>query len=341
VNKEYISKRKDIMIIDDNEKTVTCRICGENSSRIYGKHLKFKHNMTSKEYRKLFPDAPLSSKSDLKNTTKNSGKHMKQEKYKKMFSEMFSGENNPNHTSRATEEERKSRSPFSKKFIKYENVENLEEHISDFAKKALKNRIGSTTIEYFIQKGLSEDNARKELKERQTTFSLEKCIEKYGESEGRLRWLKRQERWQKNLLENGNMKCGFSRISQELFHEIFRHMDYNESQNIYYATKNREYFISIKKFGFFSYDYVDVSRRKIIEYNGDSYHANPKKYESSDYPHPFYKENGPTAQEIWTKDKLKREVAESQGFEVLIIWDSEYRKDKKKIIEQCLNFLNS
>jgi len=340
VNKEYISKRKDIMIIDDNEKTVTCRICGENSSRIYGKHLKFKHNMTSKEYRKLFPDAPLSSKSDLKNTTKNSGKHMKQEKYKKMFSEMFSGENNPNHTSRATEEERKSRSPFSKKFIKYENVENLEEHISDFAKKALKNRIGSTTIEYFIQKGLSEDNARKELKERQTTFSLEKCIEKYGESEGRLRWLKRQERWQKNLLENGNMKCGFSRISQELFHEIFRHMDYNESQNIYYATKNREYFISIKKFGFFSYDYVDVSRRKIIEYNGDSYHANPKKYESSDYPHPFYKENGPTAQEIWTKDKLKREVAESQGFEVLIIWDSEYRKYPQQTLQKCIEFIN-
>jgi hypothetical protein len=328
------------MVIDDNEKTVTCRICGENSSRIYGKHLKFKHNMKSEEYKKLFPGAPLSSKSDLKNTTKNSGKHMKEEKYKKMFSEMFSGENNPNHKSKTTEEERKSRSPFSKKFIKYENLENLENHISNFVKKALKNRIGSTTIEYFIQKGLSEDDAIKKLKERQTTFSLEKCIEKYGNELGRLRWLERQEKWQKNLLENGNMKCGFSKISQELFNEILKNMNQNDYQHIYYATKNKEYFISIKGFGFFSYDYVDIYKRKIIEYNGDDYHANPIKYEAKDYPHPFYKENGPTAEDIWKKDKLKREIAESKGFELLTVWDSEYRKDKKITISKCLNFLN-
>jgi hypothetical protein len=32
------------MKIDDNLETVTCRICGEQCRRIYGKHLKFKHN---------------------------------------------------------------------------------------------------------------------------------------------------------------------------------------------------------------------------------------------------------------------------------------------------------
>ena len=43
---------------------------------------------------------------------------------------------NPNHKKNTTELERKSRSPFSKKFLKYNNIENIEEHINSFAKLA-------------------------------------------------------------------------------------------------------------------------------------------------------------------------------------------------------------
>ena len=78
------------MEINDNKEMVTCRICGEQCKRIYGKHLKFKHeNMTTDEYKKLYPDAPIMALLDKEKTTINSGKHMKEEKYKKMFSEMF------------------------------------------------------------------------------------------------------------------------------------------------------------------------------------------------------------------------------------------------------------
>jgi len=70
--------------INDNTDTVTCRICGEQCKRIYGKHLKFKHyNMTTKEYKKMFIGAPIMALSDKKNTTKNSGKAYETEKYKK------------------------------------------------------------------------------------------------------------------------------------------------------------------------------------------------------------------------------------------------------------------
>ena len=78
---------------------------------------------------------------------------------------------------------------------------------------------------------------------------------------------------------------------------------------------------------------------KIIEYNGDKYHDNPNLFESNDYPHPYYKEDGPTAKEIWERDNLKKNLAKNEGFDVLIIWDSEYRKDKNKTIKKCLNFL--
>ena len=112
-------------------------------------------------------------------------------------------------------------------------------------------------------------------------------------------------------------------------------------KKVYFATKNKEYFISVKSKGFYVYDFVDLNNKKIIEYNGDEYHANPEKFSKNDYPHPFYKENGPTSEEIWEKDKLKLDIAKSHGFEVLVIWDSEYRKNKKETIKKCLNFLKT
>lgn len=77
--------------------------------------------------------------------------------------------------------------------------------------------------------------------------------------------------------------------------------------------------------------------KKIIEYNGDEYHANPEMFEADEYPHPFRKDK--TAKEIWEKDKRKIEVAKEKGFEVLTIWDSEYRNDKEKILNKCKEFL--
>lgn len=328
-------------IINDNEETVTCRLCGEQCKRIYGVHMKNKHKgITTDDYRKMFPGAPITSPLDKVSTSKNSGKHMKDEKYKKLFSEIFSGENNPNHKSKTTELQRKKRSPFSKEFVKYENLENVEEHISKFAKEAIKDRVGATTIEYFISKGYSEEEAQNQLSERQRTFSLEKCIQKWGEEKGNKIWMDRQERWQKSLLENGNIKCGFSKISQELFHEILKNYDPLNAHSVYYATKNKEYYISKKNKGFFSYDFVDLNRKKIIEYNGDEYHANPKKFSENDYPHPFYKENGPTAKQIWERDEQKINIAREEGFEVLVIWDSEWRKDRVNTLKKCIDFIS-
>lgn len=328
------------MKIDDNIETVTCRICGEQCKRIYGKHLKFKHNnMTTDDYKKLFPGAPIMALSDIKNTTKNSGKHMKQEKYKKMFSEKLKGEKNPNHKSKTTELERKSRSPFSKEFIKYKDIDNVREYISEFAKQAIKDRIHPTTKEYYINKGYSNEDSEKMLSNRQVTFSKDICVDKYGEEEGLRIWVDRQERWQKSLLDNGNVKCGYSKISQDLFNEIIKYYIIENIPYVYYAIKNKEYYISRKNFGFFSYDFTDINKMKIIEYNGDQYHANPDIFGPNDYPHPYYKESGPTSNEIWKRDKLKIDLAKSEGFDVLVIWDSEYRKDKNKTIEKCLKFL--
>lgn len=86
------------------------------------------------------------------------------------------------------------------------------------------------------------------------------------------------------------------------------------------------------------YDFVDLNNRKIVEYNGDMYHANPNMFEASEYPHPFRKKH--TAEYIWAKDDYKISIANQNGFDVLVIWDSEYRRNKKEVLQKCLDFLN-
>ena len=43
---------------------------------------------------------------------------------------------------------------------------------------------------------------------------------------------------------------------------------------------------------------------------------------------------------MWQKDAEKIRIANENGFEVLTIWDSEYKKDKECILKKCLDFLN-
>lgn len=315
------------------EDFVICQICGEKVTRIYGAHLK-KHGMTSKEYKDKYPGCPLACVSDTKNTSKNSGLHMKQEKYKKMFSEKILGDKNPNHKSNTTEQERKERSPFCIEFH-----DNDEKSLKKFRDKALSNREFDTRLDYYIKRGFTEEESEKKLKNRQTTFTLEKCILKYGEEQGKLVYKERQQKWQKSLLLNGNLKCGFSKVSQDLFYSILEYYPIEKRKDIYFATKNQEYFLSLKGGIFFQYDFTDLNSKKMIEYNGDEYHANPIMFKENDYPHPFRKNI--TAQEIWNKDSDKIRTANEQGFDVLTIWDSEYKKDRNGTLNRCLDFLKN
>lgn len=199
--------------------------------------------------------------------------------------------------------------------------------------------IYETKIEYWLKKGYSEEEAKTKLVERQSTFSLEKCVLKHGDEEGKKRFTERQNKWLNSLLTNGNMVVGHSKISQELFYKLLESYDFDDRSMVYFATHNKEYKIEKETGGVWLYDFTDLKHRKIIEFHGDMFHGNPKQYKSNDYPNAFNKTV--TAQEIWDKDKRKLEIARSKGFEVLIIWDSEYRwGDKKSIIDKCIKFLN-
>ena len=58
----------------------------------------------------------------------------------------------------------------------------------------------------------------------------------------------------------------------------------------------------------------------IIEYNGDYWHCNPKKF-SSEYYHPHKKK---TAKEIWNEDKLRIDNLKKLGYNLEVIWESDF-----------------
>jgi very-short-patch-repair endonuclease len=300
---------------------VICQICGKESSRLYGAHLK-SHGITSEEYKLKYPDAPLCSDEDSKNTSKNSGLHMKDEKYRKMFAEKIKGDKNPNAKSKTTEEERKKRSPFSKNFIKYEN----ENQALDFSRKvndSIPDEKRVTKLQYYVNKGCSYEQAKKELIKRQSTFSLDKCIEKDGEAEGRKRWLDRQEKWCINY-----KKSNFSKISQTLFWEIYNRL--HNKEEIYFATlrnglkdnsgKNNEFRLKLENILVLP-DFFMKNKSKIIEFDGVYYHRNNPENK---------------------KRSLTRDIEIiKEGYAIFHVSEDDFKTNKEKVIEECITFITN
>ena len=105
--------------------------------------------------------------------------------------------------------------------------------VSEFAVKALENRLTETQLEYWmIRTDGNVDLAKELLKKRQQTFSLEKCIEKHGKEIGYEKWKARQEKWFKNY-----RKKSYSFASQDLFWKIQEKMNF-DAIDIAFATFN-------------------------------------------------------------------------------------------------------
>lgn len=176
--------------------------------------------------------------------------------------------------------------------------------------------------EYYMLREYTEQESLKKVSEYQKTFSLDICIKKYGEKEGKEIWLQRQEIWQKNY-----KKSNFSKISQKLFWEIYSKL--NNKDNIFFAElgkdntpdlsgKNNELRLKLTKV--LLPDFIDTSTKKVIEFDGTYWH-------------------GDVGRGNKLRDRERDEILISHGYKVLHISENEYNNDKQMVIEKCLNFL--
>ena len=206
-------------------------------------------------------------------------------------------------------------------------------------------KIDSVSVKFFLSKGYSEEEAHRRSKERQTTFSKQKCIEKYGEEKGLQIWQQRQKKWQATLnsksieeIERINQdkvwKSGnVSKISQELFQKISipgsrwgARRPGNQGEKLILAGNFK--------------CLVDFSLgNKIIEFFGDYWHANPNKNSPDNVFNT--KRGSKTAKEIWKKDAVRIEALRHAGYDIMIVWESDFKQDPEKVISECQKFLNN
>ena len=73
----------------------------------------------------------------------------------------------------------------------------------------------------------------------------------------------------------------------------------------------------------------------VVEYNGSYWHADPRKYEPEDIVHHNY-----TAQQIWDKDKHKKEIYERLGYKVICVWSDDFMHNREDCLCRLINEIN-
>lgn len=305
---------------------VECKICGFRSPQI-SRHIIAYHFPVDK-YCNLYN----LTKSDL--VSKNENKRISERNYKLMKEGKLKGFTSENNPSKSDSFKNGEYSPYSKNFKKYEglNDEEKDKIISDlFSKREetrSKNNNNNTTIDYYLNKGYTLRESYFLLKERQRTFTLEKCIKKYGQEEGTRIYKERQEKWMNTLNSKSPEEIerilrakfstgGYSKISQELFDSIMKRIGEEKFNEVYYATRNKEYIVERRNGKHFLLDFYVKDVNKIIEFDGSFWHKD-------------------------TKDKdIERdsELLELGYSNILRIDEDMYRFDQEGTVDECVKFL--
>lgn len=126
-----------------------------------------------------------------------------------------------------------------------------------------------------------------------------------------------------------------SKISKNLFDEIVKYTDIDKSETFYgdYALKiqlTKTQYNKINK----RFIQVDFSyKNKIIEFYGDYWHGNLDIYENHDLI------KGKTVKSKRLEDEQRIEFIKSLGYEVMIIWENDYKRNPSLVIEDIIKFL--
>jgi hypothetical protein len=185
------------------------------------------------------------------------------------------------------------------------------------------------SYQYWIKRGYSDEESRSIVSKKQSTFSKEKCIEKYGEEEGLRVWSARQAKWLKNY-----KKTNFSKVSQKLFKKIYERLEEFEKAQCFFATlKDGEYDES-------GINHEHVIRLDAASLKPDFYFASEKKLIEFDgtYWHDFKRRNIPKSLE---REETRDRLLIAAGYQILRVPESEWDASQEDVVARCLEFLRT
>lgn len=147
-------------------------------------------------------------------------------------------------------------------------------------------------------------------------------IEKYGEVDG----VKIYNNLTIKKLDNSVTSYKISKISIKLFDTLSTDGSLYGRDEFIIQLDNNTYYL----------DFLNPSTKKVIEFNGDYWHANPIIYKAHDIIH---KDKNITANDIWIKDKKRLDNIKLLGYDVMVVWEKDFRIDSDIVIKKCKEFL--
>lgn len=196
---------------------------------------------------------------------------------------------------------------------------------SQIANQNKPNQVG-----YWMKKGCNEEQAKTLVREKQTTNSVENIQKREKCTLAEAKEIRQQitKKWLDSM-----PRQNFSNISQDLFWEVCKRGNFNLEDCLFASnnngirdyTKNREY-RQTTQFSTYSLDFYIPKLNKCIEFDGSYWHSNRSigRGNASYY-----------------KYREEQIIEANKGIQIMHIKEDQYNADKEKVIQQCLDFLNT
>lgn len=179
------------------------------------------------------------------------------------------------------------------------------------------NSMSKTTEEAFIKRYgdiLGKDRYCKFIERMSYIQTEDYYVEKHGEKFGPIKY-------QEIIMSKiSSFKDKYSKVSQDLFWNIYEKLPNDYRKNCYFYELNNEYcfYVWEDKINLISVDFK--LGNKIIEFDGDYWHSTDKQKKI---------------------DIIRDDILNKKGYIIKRIKENEYRLNKVKIVNDCLEFLKN
>ncbi len=288
-----------------------CKLCEYESALSLISHITNKHHMKMQEYRDLYPNDVIqrSAPSQLKKQSESMKARLEDEEEKKRFLERRSFPSEIKHWTRKgfSEEDAK------KKVAEFQSSQSLKGNNDRTRSLRREKNLGDKnpmSLPSISQKNsVSLEEAKK----------LTPCFGRSGPLHPMF-----GKKHSKEAIRKIGMNINTTQKSK-LEHEITDIIVFN------YGGLKNEYVDG------WCCDYVNHERKIIFEVFGDFWHHNPKKY-AEDWVNPFTKRDTKYVRE---RDNRKIEELKICGFQVIVIWEYDWRYDRENQLKRIHDAFNS
>jgi very-short-patch-repair endonuclease len=207
-------------------------------------------------------------------------------------------------------------------------VSSIQKQNSNKSKNKIKPEYSHFKKEYWIiKKGFTEPEAVKKVSELQSALS-----KRSSKFKGKIRTT------ESKIKISNSMKAAIAKIGNGKWARHFG--EFNGNSKI-----EKEFYLFIKENLNgkvqanvpISYYIVDtLCDNKVVEFYGDFWHANPKFYSGDEVIKSF--SINKTVNEIWSYDADRIDNLNKLGYNVLVIWENDWIKNKKDCVEKIKRF---